>query len=337
MITVYQRESGILWLSATFNGTRIRRSLGTRDKRIASVVAERVVREILNPDSVKPVEAKNQPDRLQTLIDRFLPLLQQSGRKPRTVAGYQTNLRRFCRDMGNPSFDQIDCPMVTKWLNGLDCSATRKHSIATNLKAAFGVMVELGVIEHNPIADLKKPKLQHKGVRFLSRQEVTRLLKLCADNEHVTRLVALCLFAGLRQAEAVNCQWDWFDSEAGLLRVKQSDSFSTKSGKERAVPLHPRLVELYQRTEDKSGYVVGGLSKPVGRKWLEANWNPCRDQLGVEGITLHTLRKTFGSLLLETGVAIEKISAWLGHSSVTVTEQHYAQLRVQRDSQIEGL
>ena len=43
-------------------------------------------------------------------------------------------------------------------------------------------------------------------------------------------------------------------------------------------------------------------------------------------IAWHTLRKTCGSLLVQNGVDIYRVSKWLGHSSVSVTEQHYIDL-----------
>ena len=46
----------------------------------------------------------------------------------------------------------------------------------------------------------------------------------------------------------------------------------------------------------------------------------------IENVTLHDLRKTFGSMLIGKGVDIYRVSKLLGHSSVTVTESHYVDI-----------
>ena len=47
---------------------------------------------------------------------------------------------------------------------------------------------------------------------------------------------------------------------------------------------------------------------------------------GIENANVHTLRKTCGALLIQNGVDIYRVSKWLGHSTVTVTEKHYVDL-----------
>ncbi|MBT6758465.1 MAG: tyrosine-type recombinase/integrase, partial [Candidatus Marinimicrobia bacterium] len=47
---------------------------------------------------------------------------------------------------------------------------------------------------------------------------------------------------------------------------------------------------------------------------------------GIKNANLHSLRKTAGALLVQSGIGIYGVSKFLGHSSVTVTERHYADL-----------
>ena len=47
---------------------------------------------------------------------------------------------------------------------------------------------------------------------------------------------------------------------------------------------------------------------------------------GIKNASTHTLRKTCGANLIQNGVDIYRVSKWLGHSTVTVTEKHYVDL-----------
>ena len=43
----------------------------------------------------------------------------------------------------------------------------------------------------------------------------------------------------------------------------------------------------------------------------------------IQNASVHTLRKTCGSLLIQNGMDIYRVSKWLGHSTIAVTERHY--------------
>jgi hypothetical protein len=49
-------------------------------------------------------------------------------------------------------------------------------------------------------------------------------------------------------------------------------------------------------------------------------------QCGLKGVTLHTMRHTFGAQLAQNGIEMKTIKELMGHSSVTVTEKYYAHL-----------
>ena len=47
---------------------------------------------------------------------------------------------------------------------------------------------------------------------------------------------------------------------------------------------------------------------------------------GIKNASVHTLRKICGAILIQIGVDIYRVSKWLGHSTVSVTEKHYIDL-----------
>jgi len=96
-------------------------------------------------------------------------------------------------------------------------------------------------------------------------------------------------------------------------------SNSTKTGELRSVPLFKEVAAILQRRKAANkrhifDYSYSSVYKDFKKAVKLARIDP--------NITLHTLRKTFGSRLVNK-VPITKISKWLGHSSVVVTEQWY--------------
>ena len=93
-----------------------------------------------------------------------------------------------------------------------------------------------------------------------------------------------------------------------------------KRGKRRTLQLNDLLIGRLKRRQVHA--YPFDLSPYQAYRSVKKYYPPA----GIENANLHTLRKTCGSLLIERGVDIYRVSKWLGHSSVSVTEQHYIDL-----------
>src|SRR3990170_39348 len=135
-------------------------------------------------------------------------------------------------------------------------------------------------------------------------------------------LMLLMSHAGLRVSEAVSVRWR--DLTRDHLRVEKG-----KGGKERLVPMHPRLWEALDALRFTgllgSGYVFGGRHRGhVTRRAVQY----LVERLGVEaGLDRekshpHALRHTFAVRLLERGVDLRSIQMLLGHASLNTTSMY---------------
>ena len=102
---------------------------------------------------------------------------------------------------------------------------------------------------------------------------------------------------------------------------------------------HHQIYEDYIEVRGKSGLRIiklneqaKGVLNSVEELWdytaiyIELTWSRNRKRLGLKDIRMHDLRRTFGYNLIKQGRPIYEVSKLLGHSSVTVTERHYAPL-----------
>lgn len=225
-----------------------------------------------------------------------------------------------------------------------------------------GVLVDArGSSIANPMAAVVAPTVEQRPNDFLRPLEDAALLE-CALPPAERILVWLLRWAGLRVAEACALRLDDVDLTPGqeILLVRKS---KTKAGV-RTIPLVPCLVPeldtwlraLTQRgiTSPQANFLAtttGSAFKPtfvwrlVKRAGARAGVRlvPCecgslrstrhgrgcpRTVSGenLSAITPHTLRRTFGSYLLNRGLRLEVVSRLLGHSSTVVTERAYAEL-----------
>ncbi len=156
-----------------------------------------------------------------------------------------------------------------------------------------------------------------KGHLFVKDHEFEKLLsaiqKLPIDNpEELSDITKVCRYMGLRRAEALALEVD--DVEENFLIVN-----STKVGEVRTIPLFKEAASiLHRRKKINKKYIFDYSYSSVYKHFKQAV-----SLAGInKNITLHSLRKTFGSTLVNK-VPLLKISKWLGHSSVVCTENWY--------------
>jgi site-specific recombinase XerD len=140
--------------------------------------------------------------------------------------------------------------------------------------------------------------------------------------------------AGLRISEVVSLRVGDIDSQRMLIRVEQG-----KAKKDRYAMLSPRLLEVL-RCWWRSRYPAGQRSQTAPQDWLfpgfrkgchmkaESLQTACREAARAAGIgkrvTVHTLRHSFATHMLENGTDIRLIQALLGHTQIDTTARYAA-------------
>ena len=184
------------------------------------------------------------------------------------------------------------------------------------LKSFFNHQIKYGLMEKNPTAGLKLPKVQKKKIRFLSLDEVEALLEAVDDPDYHDLFVTY-LNTGARRIELLEISFTWKDVD-----IKGKRIHLTGKGSSRYVPMNNVVLGILTRRKN-SGIRV---PFPMDYHYLYKKFKQYAETAEIENVTLHDLRKTFGSMLIGKGVDIYRVSKLLGHSSVTVTESHYVDI-----------
>ena len=142
-------------------------------------------------------------------------------------------------------------------------------------------------------------------------------------------LFALLLWrTALRQAEALNLEWRdlQFTSTQPSVTVRNG-----KGGRFRVVPAHPELVDAFRSVPHRSPadkVFTGRSGKPLSprsaARWIaegiaKGGLQAAATGTGVKGPASHSLRHSCARHWLQSGLNVNAVSAWLGHSSPTVT------------------
>lgn len=165
-------------------------------------------------------------------------------------------------------------------------AATINRELAT-FSRMFNVALRWGLMESNPAAGRKKLRVPEGDVVFLELDEQRKLLSACSllDDEarHNSRneapylfpLVALALSTGLRKAELLNLRWNQVDLDNRKVIVKNTDTFRTKSRRNRGLHLNDCALQELKRW----------------REWFREECGRAMDRSRDEGLSLQLRRK----------------------------------------------
>jgi site-specific recombinase XerD len=164
----------------------------------------------------------------------------------------------------------------------------------------------------------------HKLPVVLSQEEVLAFFDHVPSLKYRAALM-VCYGAGLRISEAVALRVSDIDSQRGLLRIEQG-----KGHKDRYAMLSPRLLQVlrrYWRATRPPGYLFPSWRKEHHLTTTSLQL-ACREAALrahiAKRVTVHTLRHSFATHLLENGTDIRVIQVLLGHSRIDTTARYAA-------------
>ena len=167
---------------------------------------------------------------------------------------------------------------------------------------------------------IQRPRREKRLPNVLSKDEVKSILEAPNNLKH-RAMLSLIYACGLRRSELLNLTLKDILSDRGLLFIRQS-----KGKKDRVVPISNKLIEMlrdyYKAFKPKIWLFEGHLS---GEKYSERSIQLVLIQAVTKAkiekpVTLHWLRHSYATHLLENGTDLRYIQELLGHSSSRTTE-----------------
>jgi integrase len=253
-------------------------------------------------------------------------------------------LRRWASDIGCESVAALTTPILQAWFNAklkttkIQTAAAYIYQISTFLNWCRN---EREILTINVADKVRIPKYT-KNVRrdFLSLAQAQRLLDSCDDQE--LKFALYCsLHAGFRMIECTQAKPEWFNVNARLIHVQCSDTWMTKNGKNRVIPMSTEFSKFlagYMAQLKPGAQFMMAPDKLAARRHryrtdFTRRYEGLTRRLGLGHCRYHSLRRTFASLKVSAGVSLFKVATWCGHRT-SVCEESYAHL-IPLDSQID--
>lgn len=319
-----RRGNGYWLVDFRQDGKRVRLSTGTADREEAERLAPGLVAKALAETPSGDLQGLA-IGRKRTLGAALAVTYETVWRHQKSAANMAYRTKTLIADVGDIPLDDLDYQRLNRaaheWRMAGDKPATMNRKMSA-ISRAVSEASKLGWIDKMP----KFPRFAEDNVRerYLTREEEERLLKAIDDRiapaypdwRYIRALVVFLIDTGLRLGEALALTED--NVQGKLVTLRHG---ATKSNKGRSVPMTSRAQQA----------VRDMLSHPrhatVTENWLYSRWRAVADEAGLQDVTMHTLRHTCASRLIQGGVDLYRVRSWLGHASV-ITTMRYAHLRV---------
>ena len=237
-----------------------------------------------------------------------------------TVKIYCESIQSFFRFFKEKKIEAIENADLVDFNNRFilanGYSSTLQNQVVNALKLFYSRMEGTQL----QIDQLERPRRSHPLPNVLSKEEVAAILQAPVNIKH-RAMLSLIYACGLRRSELLNLKLGDVDSKRGLLLIRMA-----KGKKDRVVPISAKVIEMlrfYYKIFKPMVWLFEG--QVIGEQYSEQSLQSVMKQSISKAkirkpVTLHWLRHSYATHLLESGTDLRFIQELLGHKSSKTTE-----------------
>ncbi len=289
-------------------------------------------------------------------VDAFLEYLEKERNdSPHTIRAYRRDLESFVEFLASYygaegwSWEGVDRLAMRGFMGHLARRGLSKRSIARSLSAVrsfYRFMHRNEMVEANPARGVASPKLEKYLPAYLDRAQIDLLFQMAEVRAWEGRYVDVRNFAILELFYSTGMR---LSELAGIDRVdidllSQQVKVRGKGRKERIVPVGDHAVLALRNYEskrdelarglggkvDRAAFFLGRTGRRVGVRAVQSAVSAFLARIDEEaGLSVHSLRHTFATHLLDAGADLRAVQELLGHASISTT-QIYTHTSVER-------
>lgn len=254
------------------------------------------------------------------IIKEFKKWMDHKRYSESTINTYISMISRFGGFIKPQQINQCNSDDIIRYVNEYIIPAGLSYAFQNQTVNALRLLFSVINSETLEIESLCRPRTEHRLPNVLTKEEVRSILESCGNVKH-RAMLSLIYACGLRRSEMLNLMLADINSKRKVIFIRQS-----KNKKDRIIPISDKMIHLlreYARAYRPEKYLFEGFKK--GEKYsansLEKTLKSACKKAGIiKSVTLHWLRHSYATHLLESGTDLRYIQVLLGHSRSSTTE-----------------
>jgi len=311
-----------------FDGARKAIKLGDYGS-LTPAMAQKEARALLVKigNGIDPQAEQEAADAMPTFgqwVETYLEDVRQRKKRPESDERFLTMaVKRY----GKKKLDKVaraDIENQMKQLHKVGKTAVTANRYHASVRACLNEAVRAGHIQYNVSANIRHYPEPTPRDRTLSDDEMARVLA-AIDNVgdvFVETAMHMLIETGARKTEVLSARWQDIKFDDGLWRLPV-----TKSGRPQVIPLSSSIMARLRILPHVTEWLFPSTKGDDHREDIKRGWAQVRKDAEIPDVRLHDVRRTFG-LHIARSAGLHVASKLLRHSSIKVTESHYAPLGV---------
>lgn len=244
--------------------------------------------------------------------------LELKGFSPKTQDAYIAHAKRFVKYFMKSPIDMGEAE-IKEYLYYLISERKLSSSYINTTYSALKFLYETTLKRQWDMKSIPRTKKAKRLPIVLSKDEVKRIINVTTNLKHKT-ILATTYAAGLRVSEAAHLKVTDIDSSNMQIRIEQG-----KGKKDRYTLLSKKNLEIlreYYKLYHPTTYLFPGgqYDKSIDTRTIQRIFEKAKKKAAIKkAVTVHSLRHSFATHLLEAGTDIYHIQQLLGHSNVKTT------------------
>ena len=261
---------------------------------------------------------------------------------------YKKNIKEVIGNMVISDIKPMHCQNILNIMDSEGYAGSSMERTKATMSAMFSDALENRLITSNPVTKgVKCPKKPEKNTKVLTLDEQNRFLDAAKDRANYFHFLFI-LQTGVRSSELRGLQWDDMDFKDRIIHIRRNvthDSnnsrfitgeLKTSSG-ERDIPMTQKAYDLLMSIKrNKEGQRQKVISFEFanhvflnhnGNLIPNSNYDRCLERIcnkaGIKKISMHTLRHSFATRCIESGMKPKTLQKILGHANISMTMDLY--------------
>jgi len=328
-----QKVAGVRW-SKSYGGWTIpdteinRQKCGLAQATPALIKKESTVAPVIKSKQVAATGIKTGKTALSYISDankeelkKFLQQLVLKAYSPSTIRTYRNEFGTFLQTLGKHAAEKLTVQRIKDYLQychtQLKLSENTLHSRINAMKFYYEQVLK----KEKFFWEIPRPNKPVQLPHIFNQDEITAIINSVTNKKHKVMLM-LAYSGGLRVSEVVTIKTNNIDSKRMTIFISRA-----KGKKDRIVTLSPVLLVMLreyalQYKPDKKGYLFAGSTKgsSYSARSLQEVIQAAKNKAGVmKPGSIHSLRHSFATHLIEKGTDVTMIQKLLGHNDIRTT------------------
>lgn len=277
---------------------------------------------------------------LKEWVKHWLDTYKKPSLRPTTFNTYQTLLKtHITAKLGDKKLQEVTTDDLQRLIVDMKSSPRTMKDIFSILKSCLAKAIEKNYIRHNPVNGIELPKVEKKERAVLSIEESIEFRENLKNKKHpLYAAFMLQLLTGIRRGEVLGLRVKDIDYKNRLIHIRQNAVNIPGKGTIMQPPKTKQSIRSIPMTEECMTILKNHKQIPNDLKLLFCNekgnpLNPRNYQRtfdtifakDYEGITIHSLRRTFATLMCANGVDMTTTAKIMGHTDTRMIAEIYNQ------------